>query len=287
MINHYSYTISRKEAYSKKLKDQDIFNEDNFQKDFNDFLEVWGNIQKEVTQYKCTRLEEQYLNSQMPLIHFLVDDGEVGKGMYLAGGYEKFIKIQNGFLKPIINALKQNKESILYYFNESLKNKTDVQKATYNEIIIKEFPKYPDKCSYINFLQLIMLNSYRNIYFKNDYSKINYFNYNNFIYDLDIIEEELGKIILTGKKLFNDTIHFVTYTYEGFRGKKFGILNDFINIYPHSKLKEEETKQLFNYLKEKNNNNDIDFIQLIFSIQQIIYYLTQEKMDYNTKFGEL
>ena len=285
MIDNYTYKISRKEAYSKKLKDEDIFKNSNFKTKLNNFFDAWKEIGKYVTQYKCHQMIQQtFLNDRMPLINFLVDDGEIEKGMYLAGGYEQFIKWQNEFLNPIIRALDKNKNGILYYFNENLKHKIDVQKASENEIIIK---KFPDNTLYINFLHLIGLNSYRNINFKNDDSKINYRNYNNFIYDFTTIEEELGKIILTGKRLFNDNIHFVTYNYEAFRGEKFSTLTDFMNLYPPQKLTNDEKKDLFSYWKEKNKYDDIDFIQLIFSIQQIIYYLTQEKMNPDTKLNDI
>ena len=285
MINNYSYKISRKEAYNKKLNDEEIFKKSNFKKDLNNFIDVWKKIGKYVTQYKCHQMKDQiFLNDRMPLINFLVDDGEIEKGMYLAGGYEQFIKWQNEFLIPIIRALDKNKNGILYYFNENLKHKIDVQKASENEIIKK---KFPDNSLYINFLHLINLNSYRNIYFINDDSKINYRNYNNFIYDFASIEEELGKILLTGKRLFSDNIHFVTYNYEGFRGEKFSTLTDFMNLYPPQKLTDDEKKDLFSYWKEKNKYNEIDFIQLIFSIQQTIYYLTQEKMNAETKLNDI
>ena len=285
MINRYSYKISRKEAYNKKINDEPIFKENIFQKDLKEFLKVWGKIGKYVTQYQCKSMSIQYfLNENMPLINFLVDDGEKEKGMYLAGGYEQFINWQNNFIKPIIRALDKNQNGMLYYLNENLKQKIDVQKATDNEIIKKEFP---DNSVYINFLHLINLNSYRNIFFQNDKCEVNFMNYNNFIYDFETIEEELGKILLTGKRLFNNTIHFVTYTYEGFRGEKSSTLINFLSIYPPQKLNDNEKKELFNYIKEKRKYGDIDFTQLLFSIQQIIHYLTQEKMEIETKLNDI
>ena len=221
-------------------------------------------------------MEEEILHERMPLCHFLIDDGEIGKGMYLAAGYQNFIEWQNQFLEPITKALDINKKGILYYFNKNLKNRIDVQKANDNDIIKKDFP---DNSIYINFLHLISLNSYRNIYYKNNNDiKINYLNYNHFIYDFNIIEEELGKILLTGKRLFNtNNIKFVTYCYEVFRGEKSSTLIDFIELYPPKTLNEEEKKNLIDYIIEKNTYNTYDFTQLLFSLQLIIYYLTQEK----------
>ena len=168
----------------------------------------------------------------------------------------------------------------------------DVQKATDNEIIKKDFP---DNSNYINFFHLISLNAYRNIYYKipnckdenNKNRKINYLNYNNFIYDFNLIEEELGKILLTGKRLFNkDKIKFVTYCYEGFRGEKSSTLIDFIESYPQKKLEDEEKNELYDYIIEKNAHT-YDFTQLMFSIQLIIYYLTQDKKANDYKINDI
>ena len=295
MINKYSHKISRIEANSKKLIDENIYknNEKNFKtKILKDFLDVWKKMQKYNIQYKCNIMEEEFLHERMPLSNFLIDDGEIGKGMYLAAGYSNFIKWQNDFLEPITKSLDNNKKGILYYYNKNLKNMIDVQKATDNEIIKKDFP---DNSNYINFFHLISLNAYRNIYYKipnckdenNKNRKINYLNYNNFIYDFNLIEEELGKILLTGKRLFNkDKIKFVTYCYEGFRGEKSSTLIDFIESYPQKKLEDEEKNELYDYIIEKNAHT-YDFTQLMFSIQLIIYYLTQDKKANDYKINDI
>ena len=292
MINKYSYKISRNDAYSKKLYEEDIYknNENNFQKLFNDFIDIWNEIKEYSIQYKCHIMEEEILHEKMPLCQFLIDDAEIEKGMYLAAGYQNFIKWQNQFLEPITKSLDINKKGILYYFNKNIKNRIDVQKANDNEIIKKEFP---DNSIYINFLHLICLNSYRNIYYKSNNTdinntKINYLNYNNFIYDFNTIEEELGKILLTGKRLFNEeNIKFVTYCYEGFRGEKSSTLIDFIERYPPKALNEKDKNSLLDYVIEKNTYNTYDFTQLMFSMQLIIYYLTQEKKSVDSKLFEI
>ena len=182
MINKYSYKISRIEANSKKLIDENIYknNEKNFKtKILKDFLDIWKNMGKYNIQYKCNIMEEEYLHERMPLSNFLIDDGEIGKGMYLAAGYSNFIKWQNDFLEPITKSLDNNKKGILYYHNKNLKNMIDVQKATDNEIIKRDFP---DNSNYIKDEN-------------NKNRKINYLNYNNFIYDFNLIEEELKNFI--------------------------------------------------------------------------------------------
>ena len=293
MINHYSYKISRNEANGKKIGDEDIYknNENNFKEVFSDFLKVWKKIQKYNTQYKCHQMEEEILHEKMPLSNFLIDDIEKGKGMYLASGYENFIKWQNNFLEPISKSLDFNKNSILSHFNNNIKNRINVQEANKNDIISKEFP---DNSLYINFRHLICLNCFRNIFFKigeNDYdnTKINFLNYNTFLYDFDNIEEELGKIILTGKRMFKeDNLQFVTYSYEGFRKEKSSTLINFIEIYNPIKLDNEEKKQIFDYINKKIEYfKEYDFSQILSPIQFIIYYLTKETKEKSTSINDI
>ena len=290
MINKYSYRISRNEAHDKKIYEEDIYknNENNFRETLDEFIRIWNKISPFCTKYKCHQMEQQNLNNKMALDNFLIDDGEIKKGMYLASGYQNFIKWQNEFLEPITKALDNNKEGILYYLNESLKNRIDVQKANKNEIISKDFP---DNSIYFNFLHLISLHSHRNIFYKSKNDQIikkNYFSYNNFIYDFDEIEGKLGNILLTGKKLFNnENIKFITYCYEGFRGEKSSTLINFIELYPQKKLNDSENSEIFDYINEKNAYNTYDFTKLMFSIQLLIYYLTQEKKSINLSVNEV
>ena len=270
-------------------------NKDNFKENVEEFLNIWRKTSKYNIKYKCHIMEEQILNIKSTLSHFLIDDGEIGKGMYLAAGYENYIKWQNDFLEPITKSLDNNKKGILYYFNNNLKSRIDVQKAGVNEVINKDFP---DNSIYINFLHLLNLNSTRKIFYqignfedKNNKSitKLNYFNYNNFSYDFEAIEEELGKILLTGKRLFNtENLKFVTYCYEGFRGEKSSTLIDFIEYYSPKKLNDEELNQLYEYIVEKTEyNTAYNFTQLMFSLQLIIYYLTQEKKPVESKINDV
>ena len=297
MINYYSYKISRNDANKKKIDNTDLYmnNKDNFKENVEEFLNIWRKTSKYNIKYKCHIMEEQILNIKSTLSHFLIDDGEIGKGMYLAAGYENYIKWQNDFLEPITKSLDNNKKGILYYFNNNLKSRIDVQKAGVNEVINKDFP---DNSIYINFLHLLNLNSTRKIFYqignfedKNNKSitKLNYFNYNNFSYDFEAIEEELGKILLTGKRLFNtENLKFVTYCYEGFRGEKSSTLIDFIEYYSPKKLNDEELNQLYEYIVEKTEyNTAYNFTQLMFSLQLIIYYLTQEKKPVESKINDV
>ena len=256
LINIYSYKISREDAKLKKLKDElpsiiKTFNEKNsikttkekfIEEYINPFINSWNIIKKSAIQYKCRRLRyiekgEEPLDISLdnPLCHFLVDDGDIEGGMFLASAYENFISWQNMFIDYIIS--NNNFGGILNSYVSQLTTEINVQDAVESEII------NIDENIYDALDNLISSYSMRNIFMNSDKEnkKINYRNYNDIIYDFDLIEEELGKLILPGiKKFKSENIKFITYLYEGFRGQKSGILVDYNEKYKQQELTEEE-----------------------------------------------
>ena len=274
IIDIYSYKITRDEASKKLIKDETIYinNKNNFKDKFNKFKNIWTHLKSYSTQYGCReQMPSIDLDENKSISYFLNDNGEIGKGMYIASAYQNFIEWHNNFLNIFIEPLKQKGISI-----NSVKS-IDIQNATKSEIInFEEIDKL--------LLELIYENSKRNI-FKEDNS-INYHNYKQIIYNFDSIEENLGKILLQYNVKFNDheKLRFVTFCYEGFRNNKSSNLSDFIQKYQQIELNEEEKKNLYSYIKDKLNNKIDDLLKILFSIQLLINYLTQEK---DEKKGDL
>ena len=278
LLNIYSYKISRDDAKVKLLKDEidkiiDNYNEMNPTKINNEeefieqyikpFIESWDLIKEKSTQYKCRILRE---NGQKPLdlsidkklAYFLVDDGDIDGGMFLASAYQHFIEWQNAFINVIIG--KNNMNGILNSYVPLLEQEIDVQDANREEII-----NIDDKI-FKSFNDLIFHSSMRNIF--DSENKINYKNYNNIIYNFDYIEEELAKNILPGKKKFKDgKIKFITYLFEGFRGDNSSILTDYNTKYPQKPLNVEEENALNDLIKEHNNSK---FYNDVFASLQIL-----------------
>ena len=146
------------------------------------------------------------MNVNLSLNYFLVDDGESNGGMFLAAAYEKMIDWQNSLLNLIIE--KNNINGILNEYISQLNQEINIQDAKPNEII------NIDDNTYKYFMKLIFDNSMRNIIQKDD--TINYTNYTDIIYNFDNIEQELGKLILFGKKRFKPNIKFIKYSFEEF-----------------------------------------------------------------------
>ena len=281
MIDHYSYKISREEASNKILKDEDIYknNEQKFKVKFEKFKKNWENLKPFAIKYGCRdEMAPIDLDENKSLAHFLNDDGEIGKGMYIAAAYQNFIDWQNQFLDGLIEPLKQN--GILHDFVKNMEKKIDVQKAKKNEVLnLDEIDGL--------FMDIIYNNCKRNIYREDN--TINYMNYKQLIYDFDAIEKIMGDIILPGKVKFNghEKLKFVTYCYEGFRGNKSSVLCDFEDKYKQKKLSKENKQKIAKSIKDKYQNELKNLTEVLFSIQSLIYYLTQEKKNVNDTIKDI
>ena len=269
MIYNYSYKISRDEASKRLLKDEEIFkkNQNKFLEKLNRFKEIWSKLKNYATKYGCREeMPAIDLDENKPIAYFLNDNGEIGKGMYIAAAYQMFIELQNNFLDRIFKPLRQN--GILHNYAKNMEKTIDVQKAKNSEVL--NFDR-ADKL----FMEIIYENSKRNIFSENN--KINYMNYRQFIYDFDSIEKSLGEIILPGKMKFNghENLKFITYSFEGFRGNKSSVLLNFSEKYEQISLSIENKQKIYDFIKDKLKVENDELSKILFSIQLLIYYLTQ------------
>ena len=222
LLKIYSYKITREDAKKNKFKKEISFIKENFnkinnmkisEKKFNEeyivpFINSWEQIKHEAVQYKCRILRdieqgEKPLDIKVDnsLCYYLVDDGDKDGGMFLAAAYENFIKWQNQFIDDII--AKNNFGGILNSYISQIGMQINVQEAIESDII-----KINDDV-YNTLNNLINSCSIRNIFNINE-QKIYYKNYNDIKYNYDLIEEELGKLILPGIKKFTpDKIKFI------------------------------------------------------------------------------
>ena len=235
MVDYYSFRISRDDAKNRTLKNEPIFSEKSFTNKYNSFTKAWNEIKDEAIKYKCRPImKKKDLSSNDKLVYFLNDDGELGYGMYLAAAGQNFITWQNSFLQPIIDSVAQN--GILHCFAKNMQRRIPLQNAKLNQILLIEdcFNNSP----YYNFEDILSTFSKRDMFTD---KTINYSNYNSFIYDFVSIEEELGKLLLPGKCLFEneDNLNFITYWSEGFRGGKSDTLSLFYLKYPQKDLTED------------------------------------------------
>ena len=208
----------------------------------------------------------------LKLCFFLVDDGDIDGGMFLASAYQHLIEWQNAFLNLIIS--KNSMNGLLNSYVSQLEQEINIQEATKDEII------HIDDKIYQSLEGFISSSSIRNIFSKDKANNIQYKNYNDIIYNYDYIEEELAKIILPGLKRFKPgAIKFITYLYEGFRGDdKSSILTNYNIKYIQKPLTEEEKQILGELLK---NNNIKVFNEVFSSLQILMNEIIKENYDQN------
>ena len=279
MNEEYSYKISREYANNNTLENESIFNDIKDNK-FKQFGEAWKNIYKDATKYRCRNtLKPKILEKGDKLIFFLIDDNEIS---YLAAACQNFITWQNNFLQPIIET------AIFYgnlnYYVDNMRNKIPVQQANPNQIL--SIDDCFNKSLYEDFDDIIYTFSKRDIFDKE--GKINYLKYNSYQFDFSLLEEELGKLILPEKCLFegDEEINFITFWGEGFRGGKSEILSKFYLKYPQKDLTEEEKNKIFSYIQKISGDN-IKIKNFFSSIQLIIFYLTNNNFSVEEKINNI
>ena len=284
MVNYYSFKISREKAKEKSLQSEEIVNEKGFNNKLGNFIKAWDHIKKYAKKYKCRpEMEEKKgFSKEDKLINFLNDANELYNGMYLASACQNFIEWQNTFLQPIVDA-NSTSQGILHNYINNIVKKIPVQDAKHDQIVlIKE--RFEIYGKYIDFNDVIYNFSERNIF--GDNGKINYSDYNTFVYDYDRIEEELGKIILPGVCLFEgeDNLNFVTYWGEGFRGGNSEMISKFYGKYKQKDLNNDEKQIVFEYISNMNKNKSAkanqkrkyDFKEFFGSLQILLFYLTEK-----------
>ena len=279
MVNYYSFKISREEARNRQFINEEIFKENGFNIKYNNFIEAWEQVKFDSVKYKCNPEMEvkSGFRQDDKLINFLNDYMEFNNGMYIAASFQNFIEWQNEFLQQIINA--NINDGILHKYVDNILKKIPIHEAKPEQIIIIEekFKKNGNK--FVDFNDLIYTFSKRKI-FGND-GTINYFNYNNFEYDYDKIEEELGKILLPDVCLFKgeDELNFIKYWGEGFRGKNSDIISNFFLKYPQIDLNTKEKQEIIEYISNMNKiYKSYDFKNFYGSLQKLLFYLTKQEI---------
>jgi hypothetical protein len=220
-----------------------------FEKAYNELKQYSGRL-------GCHVLKTHQLNNIDPLSYILNDN--IKEGMNLAAIYQYFIDFQNNFINNIFGQKLLHKD--LGYFSEGINNAIYIQDANINDIVSLQIntPLFKE------FEQIISIYSKREIFGKNE---INYYNYKNINYNLDKIEIELGKIILSGKRKFKEEQKYITYMFEEYRNKS-DIIPLFMENYPQKSINEEIKGRLINFILEETK----EYKEIISSINKLIFY---------------
>ena len=280
LIQYYSFKITREEAKSKTLEEeQDLLDQFGDRK-IKNFLISWKKVKSKALQFKFHKLkEEKIFTKKTELAYFLNDINEEGYGMYLASAYQNFINWQNEFLDFIIKNGCQ-KDNLKFYI-DNMNKKINIQDANLNQTLL--INECFNDSYYQDFIELMYTFSRRDIFEKD--GTINYLNYNSFKYETKTIEDELAKLLLPGKCLFEDenNLKFVSYWGEGFNGGKSDVLQQFYKKYKQTDLSENEKNLIKDYFVKNNNGNHNK--QVYGTIQLIIFYLLNNNLDEKEKIS--
>ena len=275
MINYYSGKISRNEANNEErsLNLEPIYKQDeNFRNKFEKFNSIWKNYLSKSIKDSEKNTSNKFINEftgRERLAYFLNDSDDKGYGIFILKGLKKFIEWQNSFLIPIINAYKNKKNNILNCYISKMEKKVNVQDANDSQIL--KIENCFENTYFVNFEELIFLYCNRK---KN--------NLNDFEYNFEKIEEELGKSLLPNKCLFNENnIKYIIYQNEGFRHINYDLFINFGKSYGEKALIDDERKKLFNYIIKEYNNFDIlydSFILLVYYLNNQLYAKKDSKI---------
>ena len=271
LIDNYSYKISRDEALKRTIKaefnkgENNLFAISNLKHNndakqyIEDIINLFDDFKNIPLQWGCHQLKKMTINIDSSLCSILLDDNE--PGYYLASIYKKLIEYQNTFLDNIINCNSQN--GLLHCFVKQLKSEIMVQDVSSNEIVKFEIiDNEKNNNKLYSCLDEIIFVNISNEPFANKFN-----------YELDQIEIELGNLFLPGLRKFkskDDELRFITYMFEGYRGKKSHILTNFNEKYPPQELNPNE-KSILNYFIGKFPH--YEYKTFLFSIQILISYI--------------
>ena len=290
LLKQYSNEITREKA--KKIKIGKVLQNNKMEVLFDKYNYSWDKIKNYATKYECrNEMEVLSLTKESSLSLFLLDNGELYHGMYLAAAYDMFIEWQNSIIKDIINLNAQS--GLLKSYISLLQRKVYIQEA--NDIDILSIAQFNENN---NLEEVLLKYVYRNCFEKN---QIDYYNYDNYFYDFNKMEIELGKILLIGKKQFvtkeddKKYLNFMAYRFEGFRNNRSSILIEFNSKYKPSELTKNKKDDILRYLNSKNIIN-IDSHQIrkkkflediYFSIQTLLFYICKENFDLSTSIYDI
>jgi len=262
MINIYSGKISRNEANKEErsLNLEEIYKDEIFRNKFEKFKLIWNeHLSKELKEYEKNKSDKflDKFNGNETLAYFLNDDDEKGYGIFIANGLLKFIEWQNSFLKPIIRIYKSKKNNILSCYISQMEKTVNIQNI--NNLQILQIEKCFENTFYINFNELL------SIYFERKIDNINDFEYN-----FEMIEQEIGKSLLPNKCLLNEkNIKYIIYQNEGFRFINYDLLIIFGKKYGQKELNDEDKKKILIYSTKEYNNFDIIFESFILFVNHL------------------
>jgi hypothetical protein len=249
------------DEFRNKLKNTDENSKSTLDIQFEAFCESYSQITNDLP-----------LNITMdqPVKNILNDNKIKNKETAINKLYCHLIEIQNEYLKKIIENYNQNKDKlkediIIKNAIEQIQKEIPIQLATKADI----FSFNVSTNVILSFEELFSFYSIKNIFNDKD-DRIDYSNYSNIKFKLNMIEKELLNIILTGKKLFSEKQITYKFYLDPFeveeKTKKF---EKFTELYDRENLDDKEKQTLS---KATENLKKI----ILPNLEILIFYLIKE-----------
>ena len=249
----YSNKISREYAEKNKIKDTEIYMDN---KDLIDkFIEYYNSLDdiKENNKIK--------LSTDNNLCDFLIEDSNnFGKTYKII--YQKFIKIQNESLEPLLD-IKISKG----IFDKNCKDRINIQQINEREIFNLQLPKNA------SIVDVLFNSSYRKIL---DSETLNYKSYKEYYINFDMIEDYMTDLLLKNKKLLNQELTAFIYNNEVFGVQLSNIFTLFTEKYGKKNINLDDKVILFKF--SENANLDLDK-EIINDFISLIKYLNDKKKE--------
>lgn len=258
MLNLCNYRFSRAEAKEKKIRDI-IEGNDVAINLFNDFCKAWDKIAYKTTQWACKQLPVlERIDADLPLSFVLLDDRELGYGMYMAAAFQYLSMIQNEVLEAIVYLIKENNNYQIWGNMDT--NKYPVQKISPHEIVMFQTNK-----NYVHELT----DSFSKFY---DIYNPKFGQGSSVEYNFEKIEHELAFKLLTNKKFINyEDLTKIQYKFEllSIQNKNSNLLNDIRNKVEQKMLSFDDTKEIKKALDRLEKQN-VAYLHQMFSSLEIV-----------------
>jgi hypothetical protein len=258
MLNLCNLRYTRAEAKEKKIREV-ILDNKTAENLFINFAQAWKRIAYKATQWQCKSLPVlDKIDLDLPLSFVLIDDRELGYGMYMAAALQYLGSIQNEVLEAIVYLIKENNQYQIWGNMDG--HKYSIQKIAPHEIIMYKTSKdtiHELTDTFSKFYDIFNPNYGQGAIVEYNFAKI---------------EDELAFKLLTNKKFLDfENLNKIQYKFEllSIKGKHSNLLTDIKSKIEQVNLSEDELKESNKFL-DKLEQQNVAYLHEIFSNLEIV-----------------
>ncbi|KAG4101336.1 hypothetical protein H8356DRAFT_1656684 [Neocallimastix lanati (nom. inval.)] len=262
-VTKYKNKISRKEAKAILIEDE-LVKDYQMKILFKDFKKGWAKVYKQLSNYDCHgQLPPKNITEKDSLAYLLNDDVEDDYGKYIASYYNNILIYQNEFLQSLHHVPHHPSNQ---RFSSPPPEEIKIQNADQHEIVSQKI-KSP---LFNSFRDIIYTFSVRNSHIEKE--ELDGLNRKRILFDVDAIENELQKLLLSNKKKLSlDEKEFMYYSSEGFT-KHGSLLSNYQETNTNDAALSNKEKFTISYVCDT-----IDYKVVLSNLQLLILYFTRDR----------